>query len=448
MNKPAFFNLAKHKQIFAIALPMMLSNISVPLLGLVDTAVIGHLPDAHYLAGVAVGAMIISLLFWVLNFLRMSTTGLVAQAYGAKEHLQIIRLLMQAVFIALLLSLLLVALQIPISWLAFNFVEGSEKVLFYAEQYFSIRIWSAPAALINMALLGWLLGMQNARVPMLLLIVGNTVNILLDIVFVIYFQWDVAGVAWASLCADYLTLCIASFFIFKMVKPLYQVGNLALLSKELTHFSTLKKFILLNRDIFIRSLCLQVTFAFMTIQGTKLGDDIVSANSVLMHFLLLISFSMDGLAYAVEALVGKSIGQRCITKFKDSVYLTLFWAALFSVVQLLIFYCFGEWIITQITTIEAVQQQAFTYLPWLIIIPLTTMLGFIFDGIFIGMTRAAEMRNSMLFSIAFVYFPVWWLFSDLDNHALWVALNCFMLARGLTLIWIYRGLDKSKQLLS
>ena len=446
MCKHFFLNLTSHQKIFSIALPMMLSNISVPLLGLVDTAVIGHLPESYYLAGVAVGSMVITLMFWMLVFLRMSTTGLVAQAVGANDKPQVLRLLVQSIFIALILAIALLMLQTPLSSLAFHFVEGSEEVLFYGRQYFDIRIWSAPAALINMVLLGWLLGMQNAKVPMLLLIVTNLVNIILDIVFVVGFEWGVAGVAWASLCADYISLACGLYIVSRMVLPFYNKGDLLRLSKEVLNLKMLAPFILLNRDIFIRTLCLQITYAFMTIQAVKLGDDIVSANSVLMHFLLIISFSMDGLAYAVEALVGKNIGQRCLAKLKESIYLTLFWASIFCLIQFLLFYLYGAWIITQITSIEAVQFEAMVYLPWLILIPITSMLGFVFDGIFIGMTRAVEMRNAMIFSLLAVYFPVWLLFSNEGNHALWIAMNAFMLARGLSLLWIYKKLER-KQLL-
>jgi len=446
MLKKAFLNITNHQKIFAIALPMMLSNISVPLLGLVDTAVIGHLPESYYLAGVAVGSMVVTLLFWMLVFLRMSTTGLVAQAVGADDHAKVLRLLVQSVFIAFVLAIILLILQSPISLLAFHFIEGSTEVLFYGQQYFDIRIWSAPAALINMVLLGWLLGMQNAKVPMMLLIVTNAVNIILDLLFVVAFEWGVAGVAWASLCADYIALACGLFIVHRIISPFYNKGDFTRLFKQIFSFKALVPFLLLNRDIFIRTLCLQVTFTFMTIQGVKLGDDIVSANSVLMHFLLIISFSMDGLAYAVEALVGKNIGQRCLQKLKESIYLTLFWASIFSVIQLLLFYLYGVWLIEQITSIESVQVEAMRYLPWLIIIPITSMLGFVFDGVFIGMTRGTEMRNSMIFSLLVAYFPAWLMFADQGNHALWIAMNAFMLARGVSLLWIYKKLER-KQLL-
>jgi MATE family multidrug resistance protein len=447
MIKNTFLKFSTHKKIFTIALPMMLSNISVPLLGLVDTAVIGHLPESYYLAGVAVGSMVVTLLFWMLVFLRMSTTGLVAQAYGANDFQQVLRLLLQSILIALVLASLLLLLQTPLSSLFFHFIDGSEQVLLYGKQYFDIRIWSAPAALLNMVVLGWLLGMQNAKVPMFLLIISNAVNIALSLLFVVGFEWGVAGVAWASLLADYIALICGLLVIMKMIQPFYNVGDFMKLLKQLLNLHSLRAFIALNRDIFIRTLCVQVTYAFMTMQGVKLGDDVVSANSVLMHFLLLISFSMDGLAYAAEALVGKNMGHRCLSKLKDAVHVTLFWAFIFSLMQSLLFYFYGQWIINQITSINSIQVEANSYLPWLILIPLTSMLGFVFDGVFIGMTRAKEMRNSMIISLCLVYFPVWFVFSAQGNHALWIAMNAFMAARGVTLLWIYLQLNKKNKLI-
>lgn len=447
MIQTPFFNFSTHQKIFAIALPMMLSNISVPLLGLVDTAVIGHLPESYYLAGVAVGSMVITLLFWILVFLRMSTTGLVAQAYGANDFQKTLHLLAQSLLIALLLAMLLIVLQTPLSLLAFHFVDGSEQVLLYAKQYFDIRIWSAPAALTNMVVLGWLLGMQNAKIPMFLLIISNLVNILLSVVFVIVCKWGVAGVAWASLASDYISLFCGLLIVSRMIKPFSQQIDLQKLPKQLLDLPALTHFLTLNRDIFVRTLCLQVTFAFMTLQGVKLGDDVVSANTVLMNFLLLISFSMDGLAYAAEALVGKSIGSRNYRQLKESINATLFWAFIFSLIQLLLFYFHGQWIISRITSISSIQAEAGNYLPWLILIPLTSMLGFVFDGVFIGMTRAKEMRNSMLFSLLAVYFPVWLLFAEQGNHALWIAMNAFMMARGGSLLWIYLQLNRKGRLI-
>ena len=442
-----FFKRPAHRKIFAIALPMMLSNISAPLLGLVDTAVIGHLPESYYLAGVALGSMIISLLFWILVFLRMSTTGLVAQAYGENNLQKTQQLLVQSVLIALMLACALIVLQIPISMIAFHFADGSEQVLKYAHQYFDIRIWSAPAALTNMVLLGWMLGMQNAKGPMFMLIISNITNILLSLLFVVVLNWGVSGVALASLISSYVSLFFGLCFIARMLKSTEQEFKFKVLVKASLRLVAFKRFIGLNRDIFIRSLCLQVTFAFMTMQGAKLGDDVISANAVLMNFVLLISFAMDGLAHAAEALVGKNVGRRNLANLKESINLTLFWASMISIFQITLFYFFGQWIIDQITTINSIRIEAARYLPWLVIIPLTSMLGYVFDGIFIGMTRAKDMRNSMIFSLCVVYFPVWFIFADMGNDALWIAINAFLLSRGVSLLWIYRKLDREYKLI-
>jgi len=279
------------------------------------------------------------------------------------------------------------------------------------------------------------------------------VNIVLDVLFVVVLKWGVAGVAWASLCADYISLLCGLLIVYRMLKVSGSLPKVSLSFRKIINLRVLKPFILLNRDIFIRSLCLQMTFAFMTIQGTKLGTDIVSTNAILMQFLMLIAFSMDGLAYAIEALVGKSVGERNVKTFKDSLSVTLFWGGIFSLALVTFFYFGGTWIIAQITSIDAIQKEANIYLPWLVLIPLTSMLGFIFDGVFIGMTRGKEMRNSMIFSLFVIYLPVWWLSTMLlspqsSNHALWIAMNAFMLARGLSLSWLFFELNRKGELLA
>lgn len=431
---PTFFNLARHRQVFALALPMVLSNITVPLLGLVDTVVIGHLDKAYYLGGVAVGATIISLIFWLLGFLRMSTTGLTAQAYGADDNLGLMQVLARALVLAWGLALVILVMQKPITELALWLMGGSELVQHYARDYVLVRIWSAPAALTNLVLLGWLLGNQNARAPMLLLILTNGLNILLDIWFVLGLGWQVKGAAAASVVADYLATVLGGYLVWRTLKrrntwpePGFWAGCLQL--------AAFKQLVGLNRDIFLRALCLQLTFAFMTFQGARLGDEILAANAVLMNFLMFISFGLDGFAYAVEAMVGKAVGARNRIAFRLACALNLFWGAVVGGLFVLVLAVAGPQLIGLITTIEAVREQAVRYLPWLILMPLAACWCFILDGIFIGTTRAAEMRDMMLVATAGVFFPVWYFSQSLGNHGLWLAMLCFMLARGLTLGW-------------
>lgn len=437
----SFFNAARHRQVFVLALPMVLSNITVPLLGLVDTIVIGHLEHAYYLGGVAVGATIISLIFWLLGFLRMSTTGLAAQAVGAADNERLLQVLARGCLLAWGLALAILLLQQPLTDLAFWLVGGSAEVQIYGREYVMVRIWSAPAALTNLVLLGWLLGNQNARAPMLLLILGNGANILLDVWFVLGLGWQVKGAAAASVLADYLASALGAWLVWRTLKRRHIRPEAGFWQRTL-HLAAFKRLLGLNRDIFIRALCLQLTFAFMTFQGARLGDEVLAANAVLMNFLMFISFGLDGFAYAVEAMVGKAVGERNRAAFRLACALNVFWGGVVAILFVLFFALAGNILISWITSIEAVREQASEYLPWLILMPLAACWCFILDGIFIGTTRGSDMRDMMLLSTGGVFFPVWFLAQSLGNHGLWLAMWCFMLARGVTLGWAWWRVER------
>ncbi|MBY6108202.1 MATE family efflux transporter DinF [Ferrimonas balearica] len=428
-----------HRRTFMLALPMILSNVTIPLLGLVDTAVIGHLSDAYYLGGVAVGAMIITFLFWILGFLRMATTGLVAQSFGAGDALGQLRVLFQAGVMALGLAALLLLLQAPILSTALTLVGGSSEVQHYAAVYFEVRIWSAPAALLNLVLLGYLLGRQNPRAAMWLLLCTNGVNIALDLLFVVGFGWGVAGAAGASVIADYGALLLALALVWhSLPDELRQRAILAQLSLQ-----GCGRLLALNRDIFIRTLCLQLCMAFVTAQGARLGDAVVAANSVLMNFTLLMAYALDGFAYAAEAEVGRSSGARDRDGIRRAVVLGGFWSALTALAFTLVFAGAGEGIIAMLTSIDSVRSTAAEYLPWVVIYPLLAFTCFLFDGVYIGAARGAAMRNSMLCS-ALGFFALWWLVRDAlpGNHALWLAFCGFITLRSLSLsghfLWSWR----------
>ncbi|ART82313.1 MATE family efflux transporter DinF [Oceanisphaera profunda] len=444
---PSFFSAARHRQVFVLALPMVLSNITVPLLGLVDTIVIGHLEHAYYLGGVAVGATIISLIFWLLGFLRMSTTGLAAQAFGAGDEPRLLQVLVRGLFLAWGLALVILVLQKPITELAFWLIGGSEQVQHYGRDYVLVRIWSAPAALTNLVLLGWLLGNQNARAPMLLLILGNGVNIVLDVWFVLGLGWQVKGAAAASVLADYLATALGAWLVWRTLQK-RGIRPAAGFWPACLNIKAFKQLLGLNRDIFIRALCLQLTFAFMTFQGARLGDEVLAANAVLMNLLMFISFGLDGFAYAVEAMVGKAVGARNRLEFRLACALNLFWGAVVAVLFVLVFALVGQQLIGLITTISEVREQAVRYLPWLVLMPLAACWCFILDGIFIGTTRGGEMRDMMLVSTAGVFFPVWYFSQELGNHGLWLAMLCFMLARGITLGWAWWRLERGQGFIS
>jgi len=424
-----------HRNIIALALPMILSNISIPLLGLVDSIVIGHLEQAWYLGGVALGSAVVMFIVSMCNFLRMSTTGLTAQALGQKDSSAILMTLAHALLIAFCLSVLLLLSKNYIVELAFMLTEASDNVQQNAQAYLSIRMWGIPAALFNFAILGWLIGLQNMKAPMLLLIIANVFNIFLDILFVVYLEWGVEGAAAASVIAEYAALLFGLLLVLKQLNKFLLPRKIEIIQR-LFETSKLLGLLSLNRDIFIRSLCLQLTFAFMTFKGASLGDEYIAANAVLLNFLMFISFALDGIAYAVEAMVGKAIGAKNTVAYRQSIFASLIWACIFSVVFSMAFFMFGEGMVRMITDIDTVNIIAVEYLPWLVLLPFTAVWCFVFDGVFIGATRAKDMRNSMLFCVICVFLPTYIISSGLGNHALWLAMNVFMLARGLSLAWL------------
>lgn len=429
-------DLPLHRRVLLLAIPMVLSNITVPLLGLVDAAVIGHLEHAWYLGGVALGSTMISVTFWLLGFLRMSTTGLAAQSYGANDTRQLALVFLQGSLMALGFAALFLLVHTSLADVIFSFSSASEEVKHYGYQYFAIRAWSAPAALMNFVLLGWLLGTQNAKAPMWMVIITNLVNIGLDVLFVIGLGWKVEGAALASVIADY-SGCAFGLWCAARTWRQRVLPNVLQLASDVSQ--DIGRFVKLNRDIFLRSLCLQATFSFMTFQGAAFGDDIVAANAVLMSFLMLISYGMDGFAYAMEAMVGKAIGAKSRSQLIDSLVVTFFWSAVICVLLTLVFAGLGSDLIAMITSIAAVQTQAEFFLPWLVAMPLVSMWCFLFDGIFVGATKGRDMRNSM-FAATCCFFALFFAASSLGNHALWFAMLSFMGIRGLGLavIFIYQ----------
>lgn len=422
-------NKTMHRQVLWLAIPMVLSNITIPLLGLVDAAVIGHLEHAWYLGGVALGSTVISVTFWLLGFLRMSTTGLTAQAFGADNRAGLARVWLQGMLMALGFAAVFLLLHRFIADGVFGFSSASAEVKLYAQQYFVIRAWSAPASLVNFVLLGWLLGTQNSRAPMWMVIITNVVNIVLDLLFVLGLGWKVQGVALASVIADYAGMSFGLWCVWRYWLQHQLPSPLALLRESTQGLS---RFVRLNRDIFLRSLCLQAAFSFMTFQGAAFGDQTVAANAVLMSFLMMISYGMDGFAYAMEAMVGKAIGAKSEAQLKAAMIGSAFWSVVICLLLTLAFGGYGSALIRLITDIPTVQQTAQVYLPWLVAMPLTSMWCFLLDGIFIGATKGREMRNSM-FVAASTFFVVFYGFAFLGNHALWLAMLSFMAMRGFSL---------------
>ncbi|MBA6391603.1 MATE family efflux transporter [Colwellia sp. BRX10-3] len=419
---------------------MILSNITAPLLGLVDTAVIGHLEYSYYLGGSTVGAMIITVITWLCGFLRMSTTGLSAQAFGQSNNKLSLLILLRGMIVAFCVGLVVILFQNFYLDLALSLAGGSEQVQFYAREYSEIRVWGLPAALANLVIMGWLLGNHKAKVVMWLIIATNLINLGLDLLFVIGFAWQVKGVAMATLIAEYSGLLIGLGFVYTNFKQKFigLFSSAKQLFDAVVERAALLSYFKLNRDILIRTLCLEICFVFMTFQGARLGDDVIAANAILMNFLLLISFGLDGIANAAEVMVGKAKGENNQKSMFVSVNIALFWTGIFALAYSLLFYLAGNYFILAISDITEVVDYAQQYLFWIIALPLLACWCYLYDGVYIGLMQAHIMRNSMLIATFGCFFPVWWLLQDYGNHGLWAAFSIFMLARGVTLAWHYQ----------
>lgn len=423
-------NLNPHKQLLALAVPMILSNITIPLLGLVDTTVIGHLAQPYFLGATNVGAMIITFVTWLCGFLRMSTTGLAAQALGGNQQQQSRLVLWRGLLVALAIGVVFIVLQQFYFDIALKLAGGSEQVQLYAKEYLTIRICGLPAALATLVITGWLLGNHQAKTVMWLLMLINSVNLLLDVWFVQGLQLQVKGIAWATLIAEYLGVIVALFAVYRKDNHCLAIkANLA----EIINFEALKRYFALNRDILLRTLCLEITFVFITFQGARLGDVVVASNAILLNFLMLISFGLDGIANACEVLVGKAVGAKDKVAEQQAVKLGLQWTSLMALGYAICFGLFGVAFIELMTSINEVQQFSQQFLPWIILLPLTACWCYLFDGVYIGLLNSKVMRNSMLFATFMVFFPTWWLQTANNNQTLWNALIAFMLARGITL---------------
>ncbi len=427
-------SLPGNRDVWRIAAPMILSNVSVPLLGMVDTGVVGHLDSPVYLGAVAIGSMIFSFLYMGMNFLRMGTTGIAAQSYGARDNDGMRVSLGQAVIVALTLALLMIVMQWPIGQLAMNLIGASESIEANALGYFSIRIWSAPGTLANMVLIGWFIGLQNARVPLLIFLTINLTNITLDLFFVLVLGMKVDGVALASVIAEYSGLVVGLVFAASELRR--RAGHWPV--SKLVEWREYAAFFAINSNLFIRTMALMFTIAFVTAQGARMGDVILAANAVLMNLQNLTAFGLDGFAHAAEALVGKAIGEKRREAFIAAVQISLKWSLIFAVGFTLCYWAGGPLLIAVLTDLPEIREAATRYLPWLIGSPLISVWSYLYDGVYVGATRAREMRNIMVISAFLVFLPAWYLLQGYGNDGLWLAFILFLAGRGIGMHIGYR----------
>ncbi|MCU4677674.1 MATE family efflux transporter [Catenovulum sp. 2E275] len=422
------------RAILAIAIPMIVSNITTPLLGIVDTSVLGHLPEPHLLAGVTISGMLITVAVWIFGFLRMSVTGLTAQA-SVKDNAieQTNTILRQALILAAFAAFFILLLQQAYLKLGLWYAQADELTQQSATDYFAIRIWAIPASLFNLALIGWLLAQNKAKQIMWVQIVINLTNVILDLILVYQFHLGVKGVAWASLTAEYLGLIC----LLITAKPMI-ASQILFKFKHSLNWQALKPFMLVNRDILLRTLILQAALLFITFQGARLGVDVVASNAVLMNFMMLISLGLDGIAYAAEVLTGKHYGAKQNNKLVETLRACALFTFIFALFYALLFILFGQQIINLMTDLPQIRALANQYIIYIMILPLTAAGCFLLDGIFIGLAASKAMRNSMAVSVFGVFFPVWLMLDlvlnpEYANHALWLALHAMMLSRGITL---------------
>jgi MATE family multidrug resistance protein len=429
-----------NRRLLALSGPIVLANLSVPLPGMVDTAVMGHLPEASGLAAVGLGALIFSTLYFTFGFLRMSTVALTAQAEGANDPREIRAWLYRSVAIALVLSSFMLAFQGGIGTGAFELMDAEPDVVEKGLVYFDIRIWGAPAALLNMAIMGWLFGLGEMRWPVGLQIVTNMVNVVLDLVFVLGFGWGIDGVAAATVIAEWTGTALGVAIV---MRELARRGAIKPPWSEVIEPASLKRLFGVNRDIFIRTLCLLIAFAHFKIVGTAFGTETLAANLILLIFLDLTSYGLDAFANAAEIMVGKAVGARDRARFKLVSRLAHAWSAGTAVLAMLLLMAAGPWIFGLFTDQESVRQAAEPYIFWAALLPVTSFWAFVLDGIFIGATRTAALRNGMIAAIALYFGAQWFLTEAWGNHGLWLAVHIFLLARGITLGIQYPALVRS-----
>lgn len=419
-----------NRKVLKLAIPNIISNLSVPLLGAVDTALVGHLEEVYYLGAIALGGMIFNFIFWGFGFLRMGTTGITAQAFGEEDKTESVMTLIRALLVAGFFSFVILLLQVWIADLSFWLVEATPEVERYTRIYFNIRIFTAPATLGLYAINGWFLGMQNARYPMIVTVILNILNIILDVFFVYSLNMNVAGVAWGTLIARYVGLVLA--VILLTVK--YKSWLRAYVREKILEIEPLKKFFSVNRDIFIRTLCLIFTFSFFTAKSAEFGNVILAANTILLQLWMIVSYGVDGFAFAAESLVGRFKGSGEKAKLKAAVTYCFFWGIGIGFAASLVYALFDRPILGIFTDQQEVIKTALLFWGWTIAGPAVSSFCYIWDGIFIGATATIPMRNSMIIATLIVFLPVYVLAVPyLGNHAIWLALTLFMIARGATL---------------
>ncbi|MGD9868950.1 MAG: MATE family efflux transporter [Hyphomicrobiales bacterium] len=427
-----------HRNVLAIAVPIIFANVTTPLIGIVDTAVLGQLGDAHYIGAVAIGAIIFTMVYWAFGFLRMGTTGLTAQAEGARNDAEVVAVLTRGLLLAGVAGTVLIALQWPIGKTAFALLQGTDQVETEASTYFYIRIWSAPFALANYAVLGWFIGIGRAGTAMTLQLLLNGTNAALDTLFVLGLGMGVEGVAIGTLMAEMSAAVAGAIIAWREIAA----RGAPVERRRMMDPVALKRMLSVNGDIMIRTLSLMFAFVWFTAQSATGGDTVLAANAILMNMVSFAAYFLDGFAFAGETFVGQAVGAGRRKRFREAVVMTSLWAAAFSFALSAVFWFAGGAIIDALTINAEVRETARVYLAWAAALPLISFPCFQLDGIFIGATRSADMRNMAVLS-SVIYLGAWAVLTPVwGNHGLWLALVILNVTRGLTLGSRYGAMER------
>lgn len=417
-----------NKQIFRLAIPNIISNLSVPLLGAVDTALMGRLETEHYLGAVGICGAIFSFIYWGFGFLRMATTGLVAQSYGGEDHQECGFLLIRGLTLSIIISLFILCFQWLIIDISFHLMSTGSEVEQLGRIYFHIRIYAAPAVLCLHVFHGVFLGIQNAHYPMVLTIIINSINIILNIVFVKVYGMKIEGVAYATVISQYIGLILATIFFISKYSYVLKSWDV----KRIFAFPKLRRFVSISNDIFIRTLCLVFSNAYFTAKSAALSDTFLAINTILLQYINLMSYAIDGFAFAAESMIGKYKGAGDLQQIKDTIKHIFIFGFIFSGLFSLIFIFYGNRSLYLFTDQMKLVSEAKPYLIWIIVAPVINIAAYIWDGVYLGATASKSLRNSMIVAMVLFLCSVYVL-SPFENHGLWGALTILLIFRGVIL---------------
>ena len=435
---PWEYDKQEMRRILMLAIPCIISNITVPLLGLVDVSIVGHMGDASYIGAIAIGSMMFNIVYWLFGFLRMGTSGLTAQAVGAGDKAETVRLLKRSVTVGLAIALGMVVMQLPLRrllmWLLNTPRESAEMV----GRYYAILIWGAPAMMCQYGLTGWFIGMQNTRIPMVVSITQNVVNIIASVLMVFGLGMQIEGVALGTLIAQWTGFLMAFFYAWNLGNKRQLPWHVPFLS-----VSAMLRFFAVNRDLFLRTVCLVVVNLYFTSAGARLGVVILAVNTLLMTLFTLFSHFLDGFAFAAEACVGNAYGAGDKEQLNLTVKSLYWWGAIIVAVFTLVYAVGGEGFLGLLTNEKDVVGAAASYLPWAVLVPAAGVLPFIYDGIFIGITATRGMLISSVFAMVTFFTLCYLMIPTVGNHGLWLALISYLLVRGFVQMWLFYKGEKS-----